>query len=65
MEFSKFERKLTVNDSQTLQARREDTLDIKALGLTLVEQGKIKPSSISEILTYSQLHDLRFGEAAL
>lgn len=37
----------------------------KVLGLTLVDQGKIKPSSINKILEYSQKSGLRFGEAAV
>jgi len=37
----------------------------KVLGLTLVDQGKIKPSSINKILEYSQKNGLRFGESAV
>jgi protein-tyrosine kinase len=37
----------------------------KMLGLSLVEQGKIKPQDIEKILGYSQERGLRFGEAAV
>jgi protein-tyrosine kinase len=37
----------------------------KMLGLSLVDQGKIKPHDIEKILSYSQERGLRFGEAAV
>ncbi len=65
MEISKQEKDRAVADSETLPAGTENSSGVKALGLTLVDQGKIKPSNIKSILTFSQQHGVRFGEAAV
>lgn len=56
-------------DSQELDTALGGEQDIgsnsKLLGLSLVEQGKIKPKEIEKILAYANKHDIRFGEAAV
>ncbi|MFN2124100.1 MAG: polysaccharide biosynthesis tyrosine autokinase [Candidatus Promineifilaceae bacterium] len=53
------ERDLSVQQEYDLNASS------KMLGLSLVDQGKIKPHDIEKILGYSQERGLRFGEAAV
>lgn len=54
-----------LQDEEDLDTSQESEASVKELGLTLVDQGKIKPSSIKKILTYSQKRGIRFGEAAV
>lgn len=65
MEISSSNKIQATENNESLNSMRDTDLTIKTLGLTLVDQGKIKPSDINTILTHSQKHNLRFGEAAV
>jgi chain length determinant protein tyrosine kinase EpsG len=50
---------------ETLLSNRDLSSSSKLMGLSLVDQGKIKTKDIEKILIYAHKHGLRFGEAAV
>ncbi|MCU7891743.1 MAG: AAA family ATPase [Candidatus Thiodiazotropha sp. (ex Ustalcina ferruginea)] len=62
-----FEIDETEADEHDESVRHENDRDSnsKLLGISLVDQGKIESKDIEKILSYSQKHMLRFGEAAV
>ncbi|BFM05575.1 polysaccharide biosynthesis tyrosine autokinase [Halioxenophilus aromaticivorans] len=65
MAISEIKKNSSTDDFVSNQFERAGASGSKVLGLTLVDQGKIKPSSINKILEYSQKSGLRFGESAV
>lgn len=51
--------------SESIRQDRDLGASTKMLGLSLVDQGKIKSGEIEKILGYAHKHGLRFGEAAV